>query len=309
MFNSAKYWNEKYKKGENISQLMRNTLNSEYNSSEIIEMAYELQSSTYIKSMKDKKSLEEKKLYTEELSKIILKFCEPKSILEAGIGEATTLSELMENFSNKTFFYGFDLSWSRVAYGNEWLKYKKLSSYNLCTGNLLEIPFLDDSIDLVYTSHSIEPNGGKEREILKELYRVTKKYLILLEPGYELTNDENRKRMDSHGYCKNLKGIAEDLGYKVIRHELFKFCTNKLNPTAIIIIEKNKDNNENIVEQPFADPIYKTKLERNKDCFYSPESMSVFPIINGIPCLRSENKILSVKYEELNNMDKDCFSK
>ena len=61
MFKSAKYWSEKYRNGENISKSMRKELNSKYNSSEIIEMSYELQSSTYIKSMKNKEFLNTKK--------------------------------------------------------------------------------------------------------------------------------------------------------------------------------------------------------------------------------------------------------
>jgi ubiquinone/menaquinone biosynthesis C-methylase UbiE len=42
------------------------------------------------------------------------------------------------------------------------------------TGNIFSLPFLHNSIDIVYTSHSIEPNGGKENLLLKELYRVAR---------------------------------------------------------------------------------------------------------------------------------------
>lgn len=300
MNKSAKYWYEKYKNGENISQNMRKESNSKYNSSEIIEMSYELQASTYIESMKDKKAREEKVKYCNSLYNTIIELCNPKSILEAGIGEGTTLLELIRCFSENISSYGFDLSWSRVAYANRLLHQQGIKNFNLCTGNLLDIPFLENSIDIVYTSHSIEPNRGKEKEILQELYRVTKKYLILLEPAYELTNQENRKRMDYHGYCRNLKASAEELGYSVIKYELFKYCSNEVNPTALIIIEKNKNKEDYINREVFADPIHKTKLQRSDTCFYSSESMSVFPIVNNIPCLRIENKILAVKFEELN---------
>jgi len=307
MFKTVKYWYEKYKNGENISKLMREDLNSKYNSSEIIEMSYELQSNTYIKSMRNKEVLNTKKKYCKELFKTINDLFVPMSILEAGIGEATTFSEVIRHFSENTRCYGFDLSWSRVSYANKWLKYKNIKNCNLCTGNLLDIPFGKNSIDIVYTSHSIEPNRGKEREILKELYRVCKNYLILLEPAYELTTDENRRRMDSHGYCKNLKLTAEELGYKIIRYELFKYFGNEENPTALIIIEKNDKRYNSKIKTPFADPIFKTELIKDKDCFYSPESMSIFPIVNDIPCLRKENKILAIKYEELNNLSENLI--
>ena len=45
-------------------------------------------------------------------------------------------------------------------------------------GDMFNLPITDDSIDLVYTVHALEPNGGKEKEALKELYRITKKYLM-----------------------------------------------------------------------------------------------------------------------------------
>ena len=33
----------------------------------------------------------------------------------------------------------------------------------------MNIPLLDDSVDIVFTSHAIEPNRGREKQILKEL--------------------------------------------------------------------------------------------------------------------------------------------
>lgn len=298
MFKSTKYWNDKYKNGENISLAMREEININYNSEEIIEMSYELQSGSYINGMKDETLKNYRKNYSNELSSIIKNLSSVTSILEVGIGEGTTLSGVMNNFPKEVKFYGFDLSWSRVAYAKKWLNSLSFYNHSLCTGNLSDIPFLDNSIDIVYTSHSIEPNRGREEEILRELFRVTNKYLILLEPAYELTNDENRNRMDNHKYCKNLVLTAENLGYKVIKHELFKHNARESNPTAITIIEKNSEA-KSLEEEPFACPLYKTKLGKEVDCYYSEEAMSIYPIVNGIACLRKENKILATKYKEI----------
>src|SRR5688500_6437781 len=95
---------------------------------------------------------------------------------------------------------GFDISWSRLKFAKEFLNDFNINNVTLFTANLFEIPLQDDSIDVVYTSHSIEPNGGKEKEALKELYRVTRKYLVLLEPSFEFASDEARARMKQHGY-------------------------------------------------------------------------------------------------------------
>ena len=47
-----------------------------------------------------------------------------------------------------------------------------------------QIGLKSNSVDIIYTNHSLEPNGGREEVILKELLRVTNKYLILFEPIY-----------------------------------------------------------------------------------------------------------------------------
>lgn len=297
---SAKFWNEKYHQGENISKLMREDINIDHNSKEIIEMSYELQSGSYSKNMKNEDIKRIKKLFTEELVKVITDLTSYNNILEAGIGEATTFSGVISKVDESVKCYGFDLSWSRIAYANKWLNENNLNNFSLCTGDLMNIPFLENSIDIVYTCHSIEPNRGNEKDILKELYRITNKYLILLEPGYELTNEENRKRMESHKYCKKLKETALNLGYNVLEHKLFKYSINPVNPTAITIIEKNKEARSSFLPV-FACPLHKTELSKNLDCYYSKEAMSIYPIIMDIPCLRTENSILATKFEELKN--------
>lgn len=286
-----------YEQGENISAFLRNEQNLKHNTREIIEISYDLQTGSYTSAMKKKTIATHKEEYSREIAKTILSLCNPASILEAGVGEATTLSGVLKNLGNETDSYGFDLSWSRVAYAGKWLHSNGLNKTVLCTGDLFNIPFLDNSIDVVYTSHSIEPNGGNEEQILKELFRITKKFLILLEPGYELANDEARQRMTSHGYCKNLKGISESLGYEVIEFKLFSFTVNPSNPTALTIIRK-KSNSE-LFSDVFACPQFKTPVKKIEGMLFSPEALCVYPIIGGIPCLRIENGIIASKFEEV----------
>lgn len=294
-----------YEQGENVSARLRKEQGLQHNTDEIIEIAYDLQAGSYIAAM-DSPEMEKYKVnYTSEIARIILSLTglnsglrEPMSILEAGVGEATTLSGVLQQLGIDVDVdgYGFDLSWSRVAYAKRWLQSQGVSDVTLCTGNLFHIPFADNSIDVVYTSHSIEPNGGKEEPILRELFRVARKFMILLEPGYEFANDVARQRMDSHGYCRNLKGISESLGYAVLQHSLFPFTLNPLNPTAITVIKKNGG-----VMPPsyvLACPKYKTPLEEIGGMLFSPEALAAYPIVGGIPCLRIENGVFASKYKE-----------
>jgi uncharacterized protein YbaR (Trm112 family) len=201
------------------------------------------------------------------------------------------------NLSPHTVGYGFDLSWSRVAYAHDWLQKQGHTNVDLCTGDLLHIPFGNNSVDVVYTSHSIEPNGGREKPILKELFRVAKKFLVLLEPGYEFASEKSRNRMDQHGYCKNLGGFSKELGFDVSKHELFPLTVNPLNPTSILVIPKNSTSES--TKGVFACPKYKTPLREYRGALYSEEALVAYPILGGIPCLRIENGIFASRYMDV----------
>ena len=286
-----------YEEGKNINEHLRREKGIQHNTEEIIEISYDLQTGSYVAAMEDEATTRHKNEYNRELASIIKSLCTPTSLLEAGVGEATTLAGVLGYFKNEVKSFGFDLSWSRVAYAKLWLKKQGQLNTTLCTGNLFHIPFADNSIDVVYTSHSIEPNGGNEEPILRELFRITKKFLILLEPGYELASQEARQRMESHGYCKNLKGIADTLGYDVLEHRLFPFIANPLNPTTLTIIKK--DDYAELPSHVLACPKFKAPLMEIKGMLFSPEALVVYPIVGGIPCLRIENGIFASKYQEL----------
>jgi ubiquinone/menaquinone biosynthesis C-methylase UbiE len=286
-----------YDRGENITLAMREAENTKLNSEKIIEVSYDIQTGSYMKLQKQDKYKQHLDNFSGEIARVIKGLCEPKSIMEAGVGEATTLSRVIQSLKIKGLeSYGFDISWSRMGCARRWLNDEKVTGVHLSAASLLTMPYADNSIDVVYTAHTIEPNSGKEEVILKDLYRITRKYLILLEPGYELASDEARARMDKFGSCRDLVGHAKRLGYKVIEHKLFPFTANPLNPTALTIIEKNTD-----APHPghvVACPIYKTKLEEIGGMLYSPEAFMVYPVIGGIPCLRVENGILASFYPE-----------
>jgi ubiquinone/menaquinone biosynthesis C-methylase UbiE len=210
------------------------------------------------------------------------------------------LGELLPLLNKSIDAYGFDISWSRAACARRYFEDKSLTNVKLLTADMLNIPFVDNAFDVVYTSHAVEPNGGNEEEILKELYRITAKYLILMEPIFELASKEGQQRMEFHGYVKNLKQIACYLGYNIVEYKLFpkEMQFNLLNPTGLIVIEKNNSNLDDV--NLYADPLFKTPLIINdsKSAYFSPDSLHVYPVLDKIPCLRVENGIIASKFED-----------
>ncbi len=281
---------EIYAKGENIIQYLKNISKSESNSIEDILISYDFQAGSYIQHFA--KNSEYVNNYSRALAKVIDSLGNFNSIVEIGVGEATTLGMVIKKLKNRPEnILGFDISWSRLKFAKEFLNDLNLNNINLFTANLFEIPLMDNSIDIVYTSHSIEPNGGKEVEALTELYRITNKYLVLLEPSFELGNDAAKARMKQHGYVTKLYETAQKLDYKIIEHRLFDFCANPLNPTGLIIIEKKADNSH---EPGLVCPITKTPLKKYNDALlYSKDSFLAYPVIDNIPCLLKENSVLA----------------
>lgn len=287
-----------YKSNSNILENFKKKNNTKNNTEEGIMISYDFQSGTYVEAYKNNEIKMELELHWNDILNYLQKYCNGKySILECGVGEATAFSYILKNLNIKPYkAFGFDISWSRIKIGTEFLKENFLEDKaDLFVANMFDIPFKDESVDIVYTVHAMEPNGGNEEKLLKELYRVTKKYLLLFEPIYELASDEQKRRMEHHGYIKNLRKICEKLGYKITDYRLLNHHYNILNKTGVIVIEKAI---ENCIECEFCDPISKRSFIKGSSSYYCPDSFLAYPIVEGIPCLNKSNAILATKWEK-----------
>jgi ubiquinone/menaquinone biosynthesis C-methylase UbiE/uncharacterized protein YbaR (Trm112 family) len=286
---------EIYSKGENMMEFLRNE-NSGGNDIESIMISYDFQAGSYIKIASENADYIGR--YTGAISSELNNLKPFKSIIEVGVGEATLMTPLMKQLDpeNQLQKLGFDISWSRIRYG-QFHSVNHNQKLNLFTANLFDIPLPDSSIDIVYTSHSLEPNGGNEKQALKELYRVANSYVLLLEPDYEGASLEARERMTKHGYVKNLAQHAKELGYEVVDDRSFQVFINNLNPTRLTIIKKNANTS---TDAKFVCPITKTALIKINGHWYSSESGLLYPEIDGIPCLLEQQAILATQYLKFN---------
>jgi len=214
----------------------------------------------------------------------------------------TTLSSVAnKSFESASGIYCFDLSVSRLMLGRAWSKNVLSSSLldrvHSFIGEFTKIPLLDNSMDIVWTSHALEPNHGREEEMLSEILRVAKRKVILFEPSYERNTVDGKKRMKELGYVQGLEAHIEHLGGTVEDVVEIISKTNPLNPTyAYIITPPILKNIEatSVMDSVYACPNTGAPLLRHElDFFYSKESLLAYPVIAKIPILRAELAIIA----------------
>jgi ubiquinone/menaquinone biosynthesis C-methylase UbiE/uncharacterized protein YbaR (Trm112 family) len=283
-----------YEKGENIIHFLKGKQEIATNPIDTIQISYDLQSGSYVEYANRNKDYIE--AFTEQIAQILNQF-EFASILEAGVGEATTFVNVLKKLSKKpSIAKGFDLSLSRLFYAQAYASSLQVEDVEFFVANIEKIPVLDCSYDLVYTCHALEPNGGREKELLTELFRITNRYLVLFEPSYRDNSQLGQARMDKLGYIKDIDKHAQELGYKVIKHELCIITSNPLNPTAVTIIEKIPIN----INKPiYVCPNSGLPLQMINNYYYNKDAGLLYTIVKNIPVLLPNNAILATHYATL----------
>lgn len=212
-------------------------------------------------------------------------------LLEVGVGEATTLAGILGQLGGHVGgALGFDISWSRVREGQRWLA-RQGQQAELFIGDLFHIPLADSSVDVVYSSHSLEPNGGREEAAIAECLRVARHAVVLVEPIYELVSPEAQARMRAHGYVRGLRAAAARLGATIADYRLLERCHNPLNPSGVISLRKTAGNES--AATLWRCPLTGAVLERKSDCYIARDLGVVYPILRGVPLLRPEHAVIA----------------
>ena len=256
-------------------------------------ISYDKQAGTYINFYKTNKGKIYNSRYCKQLYSIIFPFLKNKqNILEVGTGECITLlglSKIIINKFSKISFFGFDFSFSRLLLGKKFIENNNIYP-TLFLASMEKIPLMDGCIDIVFSNHSLEPNGGKEEVIIKECLRISNKYVFLFEPIYELNPKKNQLRMKKFNYVRNLYKICKKLDCKIIDYRLLNFSGNPNNLTGVIILEKN-DKKKNLFK--YRCLLTKSALHKKQNFFYNKINGVIYPVIKKIPILLEKSAVIA----------------
>jgi len=262
--------------------------------SKAIEIIYDLQAGSYTRF--DLENPENNlRLVSEVVNTIAPHLDSCSSLLDVGTGEGTSIIPLIKKLNLDIESYALDISWSRLSFAVS-NSVKHSTSLNFAVGDMLNIPMANSSIDVVITIHAIEPNGGKEVEILKELARVSKRRVILIEPDFDNANSEQRSRMQKLSYIGSLIDAISAAGLTIIDKVPLSYNLNPLNCASIYILKPDTEKQASKELSRWVDPIFHSELIQFEGGLRNAEGLW-YPVLKSIPFLRQEDAKLTLNPE------------
>jgi SAM-dependent methyltransferase len=267
---------------QNINLTRYHLESSENLDSDVIKVIYELQAGEYTENYRNNPEILYK--YSSEIANNIRPYVNTDfSILDCGTGESNILLSILEiiPFSQVK---AFDISLNRILWAQKNSLEKRLE-IDFAVGDMLNIPLANNSVDCILTTHSIEPNGGKETIILNELIRVAGKFLFLVEPNFIDANELQRSRMLNLNYATELEvAIKSSNQVTLLAKKIIDNSVNELNRSAMFVLKKNSFNTDKF-HSSWVDPIMLEPFEKKGTLMSTSRGISV-PFYQDIPLLR-----------------------
>lgn len=248
---------------------------------EAISIIYEFQSGSYTKFTNENPAYSDS--FTSEIAGTIRSFLkEDMTVLDCGTGEGTSMISILKKLGMQSG-YAIDASISRLL----WAQRNSATdgiNLNLAVADIGQLPILDNTVDVVMTVHALEPNYGRESKLIKELGRVSRRFIFLIEPDFEKSSTEQKERMMKLGYVRQLDEAIKKNNFIILDKVSLVNNYNEYNQASITIIDTGKTNEEKS-HLTWVDPIQKHKLLPYMNGLRSNLGIW-YPVVNGIPLLR-----------------------
>ena len=184
---------------------------------------------------------------------IVSKFCNYhnlKSLIEIGAGELTTLYPTIKKIDNLNFISALELSHNRLKHGNAFLKKRGIQIDHLIACDASNIPYEDNSFDISFTHFCIEQVPLLAKKIINEMIRISSKYVIIIEPSYQFSNQVTRNRILHNGFPILKKTHFENSKIKIIYRDGLPFTYYGLYAEITILEIINKSEGNPILRHP-----------------------------------------------------------
>lgn len=247
-----------------------------------ISIIYDFQSGTYTED--SKKNPAYINAFTSEIVDTLCNFIEADmTVLDCGTGEGTTIIPILKKLGMRSC-YGIDASISRVLWAQRNAAVAGID-LNLAVSDLGQLPLNDNAVDVVVAVHALEPNHGRECELIKELGRVARRFMFLIEPDFEKASKKQKERMMKLGYVRGLDDAIKENSSIILDKVSIVNNSNELNVAQVTIVDTGKAEQEKS-NSSWIDPIYRDELTPFMNGLRSTLGLW-FPLVNGIPLLRS----------------------
>ncbi len=280
---------KKHASRKNIQQFFKNKLQK----TDVIKISYDIQSGDYIDYFNKFSKKKIKKIYYPLVKAIKDNFKYSRSILDFGCGELTTSYYVYNHLKKKIVkYFANDNSLNRLIIGKnnlkKHLKKNDFKKFEIFCNSEYKLPFKENSIDLIFTIHSLEPNNKIKEKIFDELYRISRHGIIFMEPHYEVSSRKQKKRMLDLDYVRGFERLlkSKKINYQVIKK---KYHINNENISSLFVIKKNKVLKKNSYR--FVDPLDLTELKDFKNYFYSVNNFRIFPIIDDVKIFNDDTQL------------------
>ena len=249
---------------------------------EVISIIYDFQSGTYTKNSNE--NPRQIDAITSEIVETLCRYLNKEmSLLDCGTGEATTIIPILKKLGMQSG-YAIDTSISRLLWAQRNAAAARVD-LKLAVSDLGKLPLLDNTVDAVVTVHALEPNHGRESDLIKELGRVARRFMFLIEPDFESSSTAQKERMTKLGYIREIDAAIKKNNFKILDKIPMTNNSNEVNVASITVVDTGKAKLEKS-NLTWVGPIYKEGLTPNMNGLSSTFGLW-YPIVNGIPLLRS----------------------